>query len=133
MTARSLLVGYALVLLIHFSFWQHLPAIIAADTMWHLTPVGRILLVLIVFILVGGLSYLCTVKTRSIYRRFLGWHGHDRLRLAALAIADIIMTLAIFWLGISVAPQIFYLLYITLFDYLGSQSQNPLSVIPPSD
>ncbi len=121
MAARSLLVGYSLTLLINVSFWRHLPAIISADTIWHLSPVGRILLVIIVCVLVCGLSYLCAAKTEAIYQRLRDWHEHGNLRIGTLAISDILLTLAIFWLGLSFAPQVFYLLYITLFDYLPLQ------------
>jgi len=121
MAARSLFVGFSLVLLTHFNIWRHLPDTIAADTLWHLSPVGRVLLILIVIVLVCGLSYLCIAKTELLYQRLRHWHRHKGSRIAILAISDILMTLAIFWLGLSLAPQIFYLLYITLFDYLPLQ------------
>jgi len=115
------LAGYALTVVAHFGFWPHLPTIIASDTIWHLRPIERFILVAIVFVLAALLSIACMLKTLSINHRYSWWHANNKFRVIFLGALDFTVSVLLFWIGVSFAPQLFYLFYTYIFNYLPVQ------------
>jgi len=114
-------IGACLVAIFHWQLWLHLPVIVSRDTLWHLSPVVRVMLVALCTCAVVATALCCLVKSVIVKRRFYKAATFDTIRWVGLFVVDLTATFALLWGAISIAPQLFYMLYVTVFPELSSQ------------
>jgi hypothetical protein len=119
--SRLLIVGLCLVTIWHWRHWVELPNILARDTLWHLSLGARVILVALSTCAVMATALCCLVKSICFESRFYRRPMFHSLRWIGVFLLDLTTTLVLLWGAISLAPQLFYTLYVTVITGLIKQ------------
>ena len=119
--ALFLCAGASVVLVVHWQLWSALPVILSQDTLWHLSPYVRAMLVALSTCAVVATGLFCLVKSVGFWHR-----TNDRVtfhfsRWVSASLLDISITFLLLWGAVSLAPQLFYMLYVTVIPGLSPQ------------
>ncbi len=112
-------IGFLLLFMFSVPLRTQLLAGYPNDTIHHLSTAGSIGLIMITLSLSLGFIYGCHLKTRFLQRCIARTARTTRV-FAALAI-DIVTTVIVFWLCLTLVPALHYLYYQQLFDNLPNQ------------
>ena len=113
--------GLLIVALWHWRLWQNIPTLIAQDTLWHLFPVARVTLVALATCAVVATALCCLVKSILVESYFLAGSGSHSDAWIAAFVVDLTTTVLLLWGALSIAPQLFYSLYLIVIPELPSQ------------
>jgi len=110
--------GVGIVTLIHWQLWAHLPIIVAEDTLWHLDFGARVTLVALSTCASMATALCCLVKSTLIKQHLYRSVTIRPVRFLASVLLDLPVTLALLWGAVSLAPQLFYMLYVIVIPNL---------------
>ena len=113
--------GFSIVALWHWQLWIQLPSILARDTLWHLSPGARVILVALATCAVVATALCCLVKSIWVKQHLYIGQTFQTKRWIGLLALDLTTTFLLLWGAISLAPQLFYLLYVTVIPGLPMQ------------
>jgi hypothetical protein len=113
--------GLCLVLMLHWQLWTQLPLVLAQDTLWDLSLGARVMLVALSTCAVVATALCCLVKLIWIERNFYDRASFSPVRWIGVFVLDVSTTLVMLWGAISLAPQLFYTLYVVVITELFAQ------------
>jgi hypothetical protein len=113
--------GSCIVMIWHWQLWAELPNILARDTLWHLSPRARVMLVALSICAVVATALCCLVKSIWFEQRFYNKSRFRPLRWLGAYVLDLTTTLVLLWGAIAFAPQLFYALYVIVIPERPSQ------------
>ena len=113
--------GLCLVFIWHWQLWSQLPTILARDTIWQLSPGARVILVALSTCAVVATALCCLVKSIWIERSFHERGPFRPARWVGVFFLDLSTTFVLLWGAISLAPQLFYTLYVVVIPGLPRQ------------
>jgi hypothetical protein len=123
-------VAVCFVMIWHWLLWTELPIILARDTLWHLSPSARVMLVALSTCAVLATALCCLVKSIWFEQRFCDRSTFRPLRWIGAYVLDLTTTLVLLWGAITVAPQLFYTLYVSVIPGLPRQwVAKPIDVV----
>jgi len=120
-TSLLFLGGLSLVIGWHWQLWKGLPTALANDTIWHLSPIARVILVALSTCAILATALCCLVKSINFERIIYNRRSFHPCRWLVATFIDLTTTLALLWGAVSLAPQLFYTLYVVVIPGLPVQ------------
>lgn len=105
----------------HWQIWSELPIILARDTLWQLSFGPRVMLVALSTCAVVATALCCLVKSMWFQQWFYTVATFHPILWIRVFLLDMATTLVLLWAAVSLAPQLFYMLYVAVIDGLSQQ------------
>ena len=108
--------GAALITLAwHSNVWARFSQSYSGDTIYNLSPAGRAGLILLSSILILLVVYFSQRKSQWLYQKRFKV-ADSPIRPVAMISADVLLTLLLFFVALTLVPQLYYTYYHLLFD-----------------
>jgi len=116
------LVSMLLAVLWHPAAWHYFRYdFVGKDTLFHLSIAGQVGLVLMTGVLIVCLLSANLWKSRFLARHGLAFAANNAFKRLTLLAVDLCLAVLFFVVSLSLIPQLQYLYYMRLFDYLPLQ------------
>lgn len=113
--------GFCIVVIWHWPLWARLPEMLARDSLWHLSPFARVMLVALSVCAVTATALCCLVKSIYFERQFHAKRPFSAVRRLGSFVFDFLTSCVLLWGAVSLAPQLFYMLYVIVIPGLSNQ------------